>query len=330
MPDFRANPLRQRFLAAALVLASIPCFGQSTDALKSLEYDPHAPLDLKESGVEKRGDVSIHDISYGSPKGGRVPAYLVVPSGKGPFAAVIWGHWYWENSEFRNRREFLDEAVALASAGVLSLLPDGPIARPGHVEDRDPFSQQQVTDLIQSIVDMRRGADLLLARKDVDPHRFAYVGHSYNASVGGFLAGIDKRFRAFVLMAGGLSDADDLKSVDVQQYRQKVGAAKFDEFVAKNGWLDPGKFVSHSAPASVFLQYASQEKFLNPDRARQYATLVSEPKRFKEYDAPHALNAEARRDRITFLAEQLKLKPLDPAVVAKIPDLPQPPEPQDP
>ena len=45
-----------------------------------------------------------------------------------------------------------------------------------------------------------------------------------------------------------------LKSVDVQQYRQKVGAAKFDEFVAKNGWLDPGKFVSHSAPASVFLQ----------------------------------------------------------------------------
>jgi len=51
--------------------------------------------------------------------------------------------------------------------------------------------------------------------------------------------------------------------------------------------------------ATVFLQYGSQEKFLNPERARAYASIVSEPKQFKEYDAPHALNAEARRDRIT-------------------------------
>ena len=157
MADFRGNPLTVCLFVAALLLADVLCFGQNADVLKTLDYDHHAPLDIKESGVEKRGDVTIHDISYASPRGGRVPAYLVVPSGKGSFAAVIWGHWYWENSEFRNRKEFLDEAVALASTGVVSLLPDGPIARPGHVADPDPFSQQQVTDLIQSIVDMRRG-----------------------------------------------------------------------------------------------------------------------------------------------------------------------------
>jgi len=56
---------------------------------------------------------------------------------------------------------------------------------------------------------------------------------------------------------------------------------------------------------------------------------VSEPKRFKEYDAPHALNAESRRDRIAFLTEQLNLKPLDPKLLAAIPDLPQPPEPKE-
>ena len=38
----------------------------------------------------------------------------------------------------------------------------------------------------------------------------------------------------------------------------------------------------------------------------------------------HALNAEARRDRIAFLAEQLKLKPLSPQVITSIPDLVQP------
>jgi dienelactone hydrolase len=322
------------FLAAPLITFSLfseHTLAQNADAaaLHHFDYDQKAPLGLKEIGVQQRGDIAIHDISYTSPKGGAVPAYLVVPKGKGPFAAVIWGHWYWQNSDMMNRKEFLDEAVALAHAGVVSLLTDGPIARPGHVEDKTPLNEQSATDLIQQIVDMRRGADLLLSRPDVDAKRLAYVGHSYNASVGGYLSGIDRRFKAFVLMAGALSDEQDLKSKDMQDYRQKIGAEKFDAFIAKYSWFDPGKFVCHAAPASVFLQFGSQEKFLTPERARGYASIVSEPKQFKEYDAPHALNAEARRDRIAFLTQQLQLRPLDPALIAAVPDLVQPPEPPD-
>jgi dienelactone hydrolase len=315
------------FLTAILFLCATSLLAQDTGPSHAFDYDPKAPLDIQEAGVEHRGNVAIHDISYVSPKGGRVPAYLVVPEGKGPFAAVIWGHWYWQNSAFFNRKEFLDEAVALAPAGVLSLLTTGPGARAGHVDDKDPLSERQAGDLVQAIIDMRRGADLVLARKDVDPNRLAYVGHSYNATVGGFLGGIDKRFKAFVLMAGGLSDDVDMKTEEFQQFRQKVGLEKLDAFAAKYAWLDPGKFVSHAAPATVFLQYATQEKFLTSERARQYAANVSEPKQFKLYDAPHALNAEARRDRVAFLSVQLKLKPLDPSLLAGVPDLPQPPEP---
>jgi hypothetical protein len=94
--------------------------------------------------------------------------------------------------------------------------------------------------------------------------------------------------------------------------------------MAKYSWTDQGKYVSHAAPAVVFLQYGTQEKFITPERARLYAAVVSEPKRFKLYDAPHALNAEARRDRIAFLTEQLKLRPLSAATIAGIPDLFQP------
>jgi len=313
-------------LLVVLLLMETPLLAQDPDAVKRLDYDHQAPLDVKEVSVEKRGDVSVHDISYASPKGGRVPAFLVVPDGKGPFAAILWGHWYWPNSAMRNRKEFLDEAVALAQSGVISLLPDGPIARPGHVDNNAPLNEDQITDLIQAIVDMRRGADLLLARSHVDTARLAYVGHSYNASVGGFLSGIDKRFKAFVMMAGGLSDASDLQTEELKQYRLKVGPEKFDAFTAKYSWLDPGKFVSHAAPATVFLQYAAQEKFLTPARAQKYAVIVSDPKQLKVYDAPHALNADARRDRVAFLCEQLKLKPPDAKVVTSIPDLYQPPE----
>jgi dienelactone hydrolase len=312
---------------ATLLLCAVPAVAQGGYAPEKLAYDPKAPLEIKEVGVEHRGEVAIHDISYASPKGGRVPAYLVVPKGKGPFAAVLWGHWYWANSEMRNRKEFLDEAVALAPSGVVSLLIDGPIARRGHVEDKTPLNDQQMTDLLQTILDMRRGADLLLARKDIDPKRLGYVGHSYNANVGGFLSGIDKRFKAFVLMAGTLSDEIDLRSKEYQNYRAKVGAEKFDAFVEKYRWLDAGHYVPHAAPATVLLQYATKENFLTPERDKEYAALVSEPKQLKFYDAPHALNVEARRDRVAFLAEQLGFRPPDAAVIAKVPELYQPPQP---
>lgn len=301
-------------------------FAQDAHLLRHFDYDQKAPLGNKQIRVQHREYANVYDSTYASPKGGVVPAYLVVPKGKGPFAAVIWGHWYWDNSSMRNRRQFLDEAVVLAQAGVVSLLPDGPVARPGHVENKEPLNDQQAVDLVQAIVDMRRGVDLLLARRDVDPKRMAFVGHSYNAEVGAFLSGIDRRFKAFVLMAGPLSDEVNLRSKEYQEYRQEIGPEKFDAFIAKYYWLDEGKYVAHATPAFVFLQYASQEKFLNPDRAREYEKIVSEPKLLKIYDAPHALNAEARRDRIQFLTEQLKLKPLPAAVIASIPNLYQPPD----
>ncbi|MDQ2977520.1 MAG: hypothetical protein M3R69_19180 [Acidobacteriota bacterium] len=311
-------------LLGLLLLSATSYHAQDADLTRHFDYDAGAPLGLKEIGVERRGDVTIHDISYNSPKGGVVPAYLVLPKGKGPFAGVIWGHWYWANSQMRNRKEFLDEAVALAPAGVVSLLTDGPIARPGHVANDEPLNEQENVDLMQQVIDMRRGVDLLLVRKDVDPKRLAYVGHSYNGVVGAILSGVDRRFKAFVLMAATMSDEVTRKIPEYQRYRQEVGVEKFDAFEAKYYWTDQGKYVSHAAPAVVFLQYGSQEKFLTPERARLYAAVVSEPKRFELYDAPHALNAVARRDRIAFLTEQLKLKPLSAAVITSIPDLFQP------
>src|SRR6185436_10813362 len=88
----------------------------------ALDYDIGAPLGIVEAGRERRGAAVVHDISYASPKGGRVPAFLIVPVEPGRHAAVIWGHWYWENSTLRNRNEFLEEAIAFAGSGVVSLL----------------------------------------------------------------------------------------------------------------------------------------------------------------------------------------------------------------
>jgi hypothetical protein len=87
--------------------------------------------------------------------------------------------------------------------------------------------------------------------------------------------------------------------------------------------------VSHAAPAAVFLQFASDEQFVTPEMDKDYFAAVSEPKRMKIYKAPHALNADATRDRIAFLAEQLSFKAPDAKAVAGIPALVQPPWPKD-
>src|SRR5438132_14347587 len=121
MPTMRNYLTRFLLLWASFAALVLSASAQDAEMLRHFDYDLKAPIGVKEIGVERRGTVEIHDLTYISPKGGVVPAYLVLPQGSGPFAAVIWGHWYWDNSEMRNRKEFLDEAIALASSGVVSL-----------------------------------------------------------------------------------------------------------------------------------------------------------------------------------------------------------------
>jgi dienelactone hydrolase len=325
-----------------IVLLVAGTFAQESydQLLHHWDYDTNAPLNIQEAGIEERDSVTIHDISFSSPvndrgaavgpNGGIVTAYLVVPSGQGRFPAVIFGHWCMPGSEKKNRTEFLEEAIVLAHSGVISLLPDHVTVHPGFAEDNTPLNEQQVAVEVQQDVNLRRGADFLLTRKDVDPRRLAYVGHSCDGSAGAYLSGVEKRFKAFVIMAGDLSFDIDKKTKSFQEYRQKIGTAKFDTFAAKYSWMDAGKYISHAAPAAMFLQYATDEPFLNGDLAKQYFEIVSEPKKLKIYSAPHALNLEATRDRIAFLAEQLSFKPPDAKTVAAIPALVQPPWPKPP
>src|SRR5579864_9358840 len=178
-----------RFTCVVLILVA-PALSQNSygQLLQHWEYDKSEPLNTKQAGIEKRDGVSIYDISFSSPVGdrgklvgpnaGAVTAYLIVPAGRGPFPAVIFGHWCMPGSEKKNRTEFLDEAVLLARSGVISLLPDHVSVHPGFVEDAAPLSEQQVAIDVQQDINIRRGADLLVGRADVDPKRLAYVGHS--------------------------------------------------------------------------------------------------------------------------------------------------------
>jgi cephalosporin-C deacetylase-like acetyl esterase len=252
-----------------------------------------------------------------SPKRGRVTASLVVPRGRGPFAAVLFQHW-----GFGDRTEFLAEALLYARAGAVCLLVDAPWARPapwkqegeGHIGkpdvDRDLY--------VQTVVDLRRGVDLLLARADVDPRRVAYVGHSYGATWGGALAGVERRIKAFVLMAGlpsvtdfskqGAARSDDLSEQIARTFTKKE-IARFIEVVSP---LDPVRWIPLTAPSAILMQWAREDVWISEKAARQYYAAASLPKEQRWYDSGHELNdPRALRDRAEWLRAKIGIAAID-------------------
>jgi dienelactone hydrolase len=247
-----------------------PSLPSYDELVRRFDYDAQLPLGITETQIEERGTTKIHHLSYADPNGGVVPALLVVPEGTGPFAAVIFLH-----SGQGDLYEFLDEALAIAGRGAISLLVTIPFF---YVSP-----QSHKLHYIRTVIDLRRGVDLLLARSDVAPGRIGYVGHSFGATWGGVLAGVEKRLKAYVLMGGYGKDS----SIPEQ--------------------LSPYLYVGHAAPAALLFQFALNDEFISITAANEYFQAASEPKTILWYDTTHAFNAQAQFDRINWLASQLGL-----------------------
>jgi cephalosporin-C deacetylase-like acetyl esterase len=270
------------------------------DDLRPLfDYDSAAPLEFEETGVDYQGEIAIHDISYASPMGGRVTAYLVVPPGEGPFAAILLHH-----PGDGSRDSLLDEAVALASTGAVCLLIDAPWARPEpwHRETNyDPENDRAL--YIQNVVDMERGIDLLDSREEVDPERIGFFGHSYGAHMGGVLAGVETRVKAYVFMAGVPSLSDRIP----HHISSVLPADHLAAYLEATAPLDAVNYVRHAAPAELLFQCGRQDEILDEATSLRFYAAGSEPKEIVWYDAGHGLNDEAFLDRARWLGERLGL-----------------------
>jgi cephalosporin-C deacetylase-like acetyl esterase len=296
------------------------------DLVREFDYDRNALLNIREEHKEERDGATVIELSYDSPRGGRVPATLVLPPGKGPFAGILFGHWMMPRSPVANRKEFLEEALFLARAGAVSLLTDAPMVRPGFLPEKDALKGeiQNAEVSREQVIDFRRGVDLLIARGDVDPARLAFVGHSYNAHTGGILSGVEKRIGSFVLMAGVFADEEfvfDSSTPAIVEFRKRIGEEALRGFFREHAFDDPIYFIGHSAPAAVFLQFGRDDAPISENLARGYFERFSEPKKMEFYKAGHALNGEARKDRAQWLAERLKLSHIDPEAIEHVPDL---------
>jgi pimeloyl-ACP methyl ester carboxylesterase len=262
--------MRATFSLMPIVLASCASAVAQTsavDAGKIFAYDSAKPLNLTIGKPETpaRG-VTVSEISYDSPKGGRVPGYLVVPLGDGPFPAVVYMHW-----GQGNRGEFLSEAVEMARRGAVGIMIDAPYWRPDVPPPAKGKEAESERDgYIQMVIDLRRTVDVLVARKDVDPDRIGYVGHSLGATWGAPLAAAEKRIKVFVLM-GGLPkvppDWDD-ESFYQQVQRAMTPREEFDKEATVLGPIEPERFAANTGPAKIYFPVGAARHVHQPEVSR--------------------------------------------------------------
>jgi hypothetical protein len=68
-----------RLLTALTFSACFIVFAQEPRKLPDITYNSNAPMDVQEKPVKDFRDCRLLDISFTSPRGGRVTAYAVTP-----------------------------------------------------------------------------------------------------------------------------------------------------------------------------------------------------------------------------------------------------------
>jgi predicted esterase len=169
-------------------------------------YDP-LPLEaavesIDESSPHWRKETVSFKAAYGDE---RVIAHLFLPrNAEPPFQPVVW---FPGNDVF-----FLPAGDALASPFLFDFIPRSgralvyPVYK-GTYERHVPFSfaPNEWRDLIILwSKDLGRTVDYLEERGDIDSEKLAYYGFSSGAIYGPIFTAIDDRFRASVLLAGGI------------------------------------------------------------------------------------------------------------------------------
>jgi 3-oxoadipate enol-lactonase len=269
-------------------------------------YDAAAPLDAREHGAEERPGARVVDVSYASPRGGRVTAYLVVPARAGRGPGVLFLH-----HGLGSRKTFVDEAVDLARAGVVSLTIDAPSQRPGAPQPGWPWWDlaRDRAEVEQTVVDLRRGLDLLAARPEVDPRRLGYVGYSLGATVGARLAGIEPRIKAHVHTAGYVSHTRAHRRdhhAGGAAFRNLLPAAGQAEYLRGMAPLDGVHFLGRREGRPLLLQFARRDEWISRFDAALFRE-AGQPAEERWYEASHfeLESGPARADRRAFLARHL-------------------------
>jgi pimeloyl-ACP methyl ester carboxylesterase len=158
---------------------------------------------------------------------------------------------------------------------------------------------------VQQAKDFRRTLDVLLAQSGVDAQRVAFVGHDFSAMHGALVAGVEKRVKAYVLIAG------TSRWADWYLFGAADGVPQGNELTAYREQLaliDPIAALPRNK-APLMFQFGESD-FYTPraNFTAFYSAGAATTTRITTYASEHPMDVmPIRLDRDLWLAEQLGL-----------------------
>ena len=259
-------------------------------------YDRSRPLALRDRGPINRGyPIKVHDVSFASPRGGRVPAYLILPPGNGPYPAVVYMH-----GSGGSRLDLVALGTWLAARRAVALTVQSPFERSRARVGAGLAALRKERDLVaQNVVELRRAVDFLETLPQVDASRIGFVGYSAGARTGAIVAGLERRIDAFVLMAGGAPRPGQFARLAPSARRPAVARILSD--------TDPARYLRAARGAAFLFQNGRRDEVVPRAALERLVAAAPARKEVRWYDAGHGLSAQAFRDQLEWLAGTLRI-----------------------
>lgn len=289
------------------------------------------PLRPKITGVLNRDGYRVEKLVFESRPGFRVTADLYIPSGSGPFPALLGvaGH-----SETGKADPVYQHAwVSMVRRGVVVLAYDPPgqgerleflspsthtsavgVGTPEHTAEGTQCLLANSSFAAYEIWDGIRAVDYLLTRKEVDGRRIGVAGNSGGGTQAAYLMALEPRLSVGVISCWMTTGERLWKSPGPQDAEQN-----FAGFVAA-GW-DLGDFLIAAAPRPVLVTAAIRDFFpiagtraVAEEQRRIYRVLGrSENAGYFEFDDTHGWSQPRREAAYRWLERHLGLPATSPA-----------------
>jgi pimeloyl-ACP methyl ester carboxylesterase len=267
--------------------------------LEFFTYDRQLPLDVKVTKVDQDQGVRRERLSFQSTPGVRVTGILFQGSSasgaKPPGLILLHGG----GPQGKDTAGVIQTAALFSRAGWSVLSIDLPYFGERSTQLLTTFSDKEKHDhlynqpsvylawVTQAVKDIRRGIDLMVEQRGVDPRRTGIVGASRGAIVATITAGVERRLSPVLLLFAGHFDALETNH---------------------QGAACPANYIGRIAPRPLLMVNGTQDSDMIKDRAVEpLFRLAKQPKQIIWTDGGHMfMTEENRASIIQWLREQDK------------------------
>jgi dienelactone hydrolase len=286
------------------------------------------PLDARVESEMKPGGYTRRKVSYTAVTGERIPAWLLIPDGNGPFPAVLALHETQPGGKDTvvglGGNPYTQYGAELAARGFVVLAPDSITAGERVLPGAKPYvtkpfdrANPHWSAMGKMVADHRRGVDYLCSLPRVDSRRVGAIGHSLGGYNAYFLAAFDQRVRATVVSCGFTPLGGGSRPFAWSRESWFVHFPKLAPYLrAGIAPFDFHEVMALASPRALFVYAAARDSiFPDTEAIRAAAAQIGEVYRmlgagdqfkFRMDDGPHEFPQSARTEAYLFLEHSLQ------------------------